>query len=242
MIIPYINLKGNKVVNVCCKEVGEVEDFMNILRICPNVFVKLCDSSEVAKESLKKILKVFSCSVCSAFTKMEDVLQLLNNASQTAVVNHDNNEILSGFPENLKNRVMISVEVNSIDEESMPQLSPIIKKIKEQNFSTVLLSLAQSSRKPGELKKFAQGLIQMVGKDVKIIFSLTQDDAPNLSEIVEMHNLNIDVGINASSIGKGVDLGDIIGSCITSDRPDGLFQTIVVSFETIVASFECVIP
>ena len=96
---------------------------------------------------------------------------------------------------------MISVGANSIQQDSLPNLATIVNKIKEHKFTKVVIKLPKSVREPEELKNYGQELIRLVGRDVKITLSFAQDDTAILSEIVDMHTLDIDVEINSSFIG-----------------------------------------
>ena len=228
MIIPCIRIKRGKVVDCCSKEVDEVQSVVERLRVCPNVFLQCCDSDEKTKESLKEIFQVFSCSIHCEAQSLEDALELLNNACQMVVVNQNIEEVISCFPEDLKNRITISIDDHSHEKESISVVAATINKVKEQSFYRALVTVPKTARKPGELKNYGEELIRLVGKEVKLVLSLQQGDA-SLSEIEDLHALDIDIQIDASFIGNGIDLGDAIGCCARSDRQDGLFQTVVVS-------------
>ena len=224
MIIPSVYLKGGTLVDP--KDGEKIEDVtgcLDTISLCQEFTIVYLDKVQETKEFGKKVMHRTSCCVEIELNSEDEVLDILDSGANSVILNKDHQ--LHSLGEFLpRERIVCKLP----DQEcSVAELAEEINDLKHRS-STFLLcpkkaSLADESCLVESIKELKTHLCD----DVKLILSI--DGVILSSTISQLHFLGVQVQLSTTWLLNDLSLGEIIASCLKSDRSDGLYPTLVVS-------------
>lgn len=217
MIIPCLTLTAGKVVNQNTADPTWFEKF----HVCPEISIVCSDYEEKTRKLVKDFLKKSLCVVQFTANDLEQVLDILDNGARFVVQKKDS-PILADLP---KERVAVSFEC-AVDKTNVTDLATEISNQKDRA-SRFIVTFHGNPGKEFSLAEYLKKLVDLVGKDVKLVAS--GDIVSSYAMISDLHFVGVDVHVSSALLSSTLDLGEAIVACLKSDRPDGLFSTIVVS-------------
>ena len=222
MIIPCLHLrKGTLVDPSNGKNVQDLTACLDIISLCPEFAIVYLDKLKETKEFGTKLVHTTSSS-CVEYEadSTEEVLDLLDIGANHVVLGKEH---LDGFGQFVpKERTVCKLTGAAIEE-----LCDEINNLKERS-STFLLPYGRDSQvDEPSLVEFAKELKSSLCDNVRLILSV--DHVISYSTISQLHSLGVPIQMNATWLLNELSLGQIIASCLRSDRPDGLIPTLVVS-------------
>lgn len=222
MIIPCLHLRKGTLVDPSNeKNVQDLTACLDIISLCPEFAIVYLDKLKETKEFGKKLVHTTSSS-CVEYEadSTEEVLDLLDIGANHVVLGKEH---LDGFGQFVpKERIVCKLTGAAIEE-----LCDEINNLKERT-STFLLPYGRDSQvDEPSLVEFAKELKSSLCDNVRLILSV--DHVISYSTISQLHSLGVPIQMNATWLLNELSLGQIIASCLRSDRPDGLIPTLVVS-------------
>ena len=207
------------------KNVQDLSACLDIISLCPEFTIVYLDKLNETEEFGKKLIHATSscCVECEA-TSTEDVLDLLDSGANYVILGKEH--LLNGFGQFIPKERFLCKLTGS--ETSIEELGQEINSLKERT-STFLLPYERDSQvDEPSLVEFAKELkSSLCDHDVRLILSV--DQVIPYSTIAQLHSLGVQIQMNATWLLNELSLGQIISSCLKSDRPDGLIPTLVVS-------------
>ena len=223
MIIPCLYLKQGTLVDPSSgQSVKDVPSYLEKVSLCPEFAMVFLDTEKETKEFGKKLFNTGPCCAECEFGNEDELIDLLDSGVNRVIIRKDR---LTGFSEFIsKERITCQL---SGAENSIEELTREISSIKERA-SCFLLPMDISKVDEQSLVEFAKEVKSICG-DARLILSVNLNEVISYTAISKLHSLGIDVQISANRLSNELSLGQIIVSCLKSDRPDGLFPTLVVS-------------
>lgn len=223
MIIPSLYLREGTLVDpINGKNVQDVAACLDIISLCPEFAIVYLDKLKETKEFGRKLVDITSCCVEYEADSKDEVLDLLDNGASRVLLGKDH---LHGFGQCIP-RERITCKLTAGPDSSTEELAKEINNLKERTCS-FLLQFSFSPIDKASLVAFTKELKSSVCGDMRLILSLNQ--LISCSTISQLHSLGVQVQTSATWLLNELSLGQIIASCLKSDRPDGLFPTLVVS-------------
>ncbi|KAJ3149772.1 trifunctional histidinol dehydrogenase [Geranomyces variabilis] len=179
----------------------------------------LVDSVEGQIQNPSDILSVTSCWVrLPAGTSTETAVDFLNAGASKLLVPYTDAESLGQVVPT--NRLVLSVPVVNVAAGSLPAVT----------YQAYGYLFSLPSVDVNDIPRLAKSLSEATPKSSRIYMEISTG-APTLESTTSWNAHDIDVVVPArelSAAGGKLDVGDVIAAGLTSDRPDGLFSTIVV--------------
>ena len=228
MIIPCLYIKKGKVVdpkNHQHIDVNLMPKFLAEISLCPEVAIICLDREPKTNDSMWDLMKMNSCSVQCATENVNALMDLLDNGAKHVVVRKEclsDDLPLSSLPQG---RITLAFSHANLVKYSLAELAGEISSFKEQA-SRFLLYQTNFQTDQG-LVSFAKELKKLIPNTIELVICVEQPVSP--AAIAELHLQGFDVQISMTCLLSDLSLGNIIASCLKSDRPDGLFPTVVVS-------------
>ena len=229
MIIPCLHLrKGTLVDPSNGKNVQDLSACLDIVSLCPEFSVVYLDKLKETEEFGKKLAVARSCCVEYGADSAEDLLDLLDSGASHVILGKEH---LDGFRQFIpKERIICKLTASR--ETASEELRKDINNLKERTSGFLLPYERDFQVDEPSLVGFAKELKSSLCDNVRLIISV--DHIISYSTISQLHSLGVQIQMNATWLLNDLSLGQIISSCLKSDRPDGLIPTLVVS--------KCVIP
>ena len=221
MIIPSLTLAAGKVWDKNNQDIprGTYEKFF----VCPQISVVCADHDEKTLALLKEVLKKSACTVQLPANDHDRVFDALDDGAAQIVLQKDS-PLLGELP---KDRMAISLECEA-NQAGLTKIASDIKSLKNRAASFLLNCRGDSKELSTALAGFVKELSNLVGRDVKLV--TMGDIACSYQGISELHSIGVNVHVSSTLLATSLELGQAIVACLKSDRPDGLFSTIVVRF------------
>lgn len=205
------------------KNIQDVSVCLDLISLCPELAIVYLDKLKETKEFGRKLVDITSCCVEYEADSVDEVLDLLDTGVNRVTLSKDH---LRGFGQQLIPKDRITCEITAGPGISTEELAKEIHNLKE-NSSSFVLCCKNSKVDETSLVGFTKELKRSVCLDVRLVLSINQ--LISYSAISQLHSLGVQVQISAAWLLNELSLGKIITSCLTSDRPDELFPTLVVS-------------
>jgi len=194
---------------------------LDIISLCPEFAIVYLDKLKETKEFGKKLVHATSCcGVEYEADSAEEVLDLLDGGANHVILSKEHLDVSGQFIP--KERIICKLTGS---ETSIGELGKDINNLKERTSSFLLPYEGDSQVDEPLLVGFAKELKSSLCDDVRLILSV--DDMISYSTISQLHSLGVQVRMNATWLLNELSLGQIISSCLKSDRPDGLIPTLV---------------
>jgi len=223
MIIPCLYLKQGSLVDPSNgQSVKDVPSYLEKVSLCPEFAIVFLDTEKETKEFGRKLVDIGSCCVECEAGNEDELVDLLDSGVNRVIIRKDRLTGFSEFISKERTTCQLSGAENPIEE-----LTREISSIRERT-SCFLLPMDISKVDEQSLVEFVKEIKNICG-DARLILSVNLSEVISYTSISKLHSLGIDVQISAKRLSNELSLGQIIASCLKSDRPDGLFPTLVVS-------------
>lgn len=204
------------------KNVQDLSACLDLISLCPEFAIVYLDKLKETEEFGKKLVQTTSCCVEYEADSAEEVLDLLDIGANRVILCKEH---LHDFGQFIPKERIVCKLTGS--ETPIEELSEEINNLKERT-STVLLPYERDSQvDEASLVEFAKELKSSLCDNVRLILSVNH--VISYSTISQLHALGVQIQMNATWLLNELSLGQIISSCLKSDRPDGLIPTLVVS-------------
>ena len=225
MIIPCLHLRNGTLVDPSNgKNVQDLSVCLDIISLCPEFTVVYLDKLKETEEFGKKlVLATSSSGVEYEAESAEEVLDLLDSGATHVILGKDHLNVFDKFIP--KERIICKLTGS---ETSIEELRKDINNLKERTSSFLLPYERDSQVNEPSVVEFAKELKNSLCGNVRLILAV--DHMISYSTISQLHFLGVQVQLNATWLLNELSLGQIISSCLKSDRPDGLIPTLVVSY------------
>eukprot|EP01134_Creolimax_fragrantissima_P005933 CFRG5933T1 len=207
MIIPYLTarngtFKGNDG-SLSCAEV--------VQKFC----VTGCLAIDSDSDSIEAVLELARSTTCmlrvrAVFTTVEDVVRLLDGGINQVIVPQQTN--LDSIAEIPRERLALEI----IDQED------------EDAYSVTRLASVGTLLFRSEISHTRRSLVKGLSKDIQVCVCLEKAASDLSASIYKIANSGFEVQIPIALFEDSFNLGHAIASPLDSDRPDGLFPTVVV--------------
>ncbi|KAL9950266.1 hypothetical protein ACROYT_G042741 [Oculina patagonica] len=223
MIIPSLYLREGTIVDpINGKNVQDVSACLDIISLCPDIAIVCLDKLKETKEFGRKLVDITTCCVECETDSIDEVLDLLDNGASRVILGKEH---MQGFGQCIP-KERITCKLTASPESSPEELAKEINNLKERTCS-FLLQFTFSPIVEVSLVEFTEDLKSSVCGDVRLLFIFPYQ-LISCSTISQLHSLGVDVQTSATRLLDELSLGEIIASCLKSDRSDGLFPTLVV--------------
>ena len=224
MIIPCLHLrKGTLVDPSNGQNVEDLSAYLDIVSLCPEISVVYLDKLKETEEFGKKLVHARSCCVAYEADNAEDVLDLLDSGANQVILRKEH---LDGFGQFIpKERIICKLPASKYT--ASEELRKDISNLKETTSGFLLSYEGDSQVDEPSLIEFAKELNRSLCDHVRLIASVNH--IISYSTVSQLHSLGVQIQVNATWLLNELSLGQIISSCLKSDRPDGLIPTLVVS-------------
>ena len=204
------------------KNVLDLSACLDIISLCPEFAIVYLDKLKETEEFGKKLVHTTSsCCVEYEADSTDELLDLLDIGANHVILGKEH---LDGFGQFVpKERIVCKVTGS---EKATEELCEEINSLRERTSTFLLPCERDSQADEPSLVEFAKELKSSLC-DVRLILSV--DHMISYSTISQLHSLGVQIQLNATWLLNGLSLGQIISSCLKSDRPDGLIPTLVVS-------------
>ena len=229
MIIPCLYLKqGNLVDPSSGQSVQDVSSCLQTISLCPECAIVALDTEKETIEFAKYLVGFTSCSAEYEADNVDELLDLLDSGANRVVLDKNSLNNFGQFVS--KERITCKLSDATIATSSVEELRKEIDGVKERT-SSFLLSKNVSQVDEASLVESAKEIKNFLCGDARLILSVNLNEVISCTAISQLQNLGVDVQISATCLLNELSLGQIIASCLKSDRPDGLYPTLVVSGE-----------
>jgi len=206
------------------KSVQDLSVCLEIISLCPEFTVVYLDKLKETEEFGKKLVhSTSSCGVEYEADSAEEVLDLLDSGANHVILGKDH---LNDFGQFVPKERIVCKLTGS--ETSIEELVKDINNLKERTSSFLLPYERDSQVNEPSVVEFAKELKSSLCDNVRLILSV--DYIISYATIAQLHFHGVQVQMNATWLLNVLSLGQIISSCLKSDRPDGLIPTLVVSY------------
>lgn len=224
MIIPSLYLKEGTLVDPRNgQNVQDVPGCLGAISLCSEFTIVYLDKEKETKEFGMSLVDITSCGVqCETYNE-DEVLDLLDNGANRVILNKDQLREFGQFMP----KERISCKLSDAEPSGIEELTKEINNLKERSSSFLLPYKKDSQVDEASLVEFTKELKTSLCDDVRLIISVYE--VISYPTIAQLHSLGVQVQLSATWLLNELSLGQIIASCLKSDRPDGLFPTLVVS-------------
>jgi phosphoribosyl-ATP pyrophosphohydrolase/phosphoribosyl-AMP cyclohydrolase len=182
-------------------------------------------------ETIKELMKVARCRVGGGIRSVETALKWLNlGAPKIVLGTAATPEVLSQLP---KDRVIAALDavngqvvVNGWTTKTGRNFFECIEELKPYVAGFLITFVEREGRMGGVDLELCQKLKDAVGPELELTIA---GGVTTVAEIAALDKMNVHAQVGMALYTNNMDLGEAIAAPLISDRPDGLFPTVVVN-------------
>lgn len=203
------------------KNVEDVAGCLDTISLCPEFTIVYLDKLQETKEFGKKAMLITSCCVEIEVNSEDEVLDLLDTGANRVILNRD--RLLHDWGEFLpRERIVCKLPYENC---YIAELAKEINDLKHRSCTFLLCPQKASLADETCLVESIKELKTHLRDDVKLVLSIS--GVILCSTISQLHFLGVQLQLSTTWLLNELSLGEIIASCLKSDRSDGLYPTLV---------------